>query len=138
MTPAFALECKPALLHLEYKSDSASPIFSPNPQSQKKDKSDAHEKSLREDANNNHRLHGEVALWRGVITQALMDAGSDSQKDDARKAKAEAIAWLSGISDDFYAVCSLARLNPEYVKTGAKQALGRGCTWRKTTISGRK
>ena len=76
----------------------------------------------------------EVAMWRGVITQALMDAGSNSKKPEYRRIKAEAISWLSGISDDFYEVCRNADLCPIYVKKKAKEAISRGCVWRQSNI----
>ncbi len=79
---------------------------------------------------NNSSIKGDISLWRAVITQALMDAGSNSKKMEMRKAKAEAISWLSGSCDDFETVCSYAHLNPDYVKTKAKYAIARGCVWR--------
>ena len=72
-----------------------------------------------------------ISLWRAVITQALMDAGSRSSKPHMRVARAHAISWLSGVSPEFYTVCSLAYMDPYYVKTKAKEAMARGCSWRK-------
>lgn len=71
------------------------------------------------------------AMWRSVITQALMDAGSNSNKPEFKKEKARAISWLSGDSDDFNEVCIMADLDPRYVKERAKEAIKRGCKWRK-------
>lgn len=73
---------------------------------------------------------GEQALWRAVITQALMDAGSNSNKTELKYEKAQAIAWLSGRSSDFHEVCALAGLEPSYVKRKAREAIERGCIWR--------
>lgn len=73
---------------------------------------------------------GEIALWRAVITQALMDAGSHSAKPDHRRDRREAIAWLSGGSEDFCEVCMLADKDPEDVRKKAREAIGRNCTWR--------
>jgi|GEM_PF-1905190 len=74
---------------------------------------------------------GEEAVWKAVITQALMDAGSNNIKPELKKEKAYAISWLNGDSDDFYEVCIMANLDPSYVKEQAKEAIKRGCTWRK-------
>jgi hypothetical protein len=79
-------------------------------------------------------ISGEVALWRAVITQALMDAGSNSNKSEARSARAHAISWLGGDSDDFNEVCELANLTPEYVRKKAKEAISRGCKWRQSNV----
>lgn len=80
----------------------------------------------------NYMVKGEVALWRAVITQALMDAGSNSNKRSARIEKAQAISWLSGASKDFAIVCSMAEYEPSYVKQKAKEAIKRGCVWKKS------
>jgi hypothetical protein len=73
---------------------------------------------------------GYRALWRAVITQALMDAGSNSKKIEFRKEKARAISWLNGDSEDFSDVCALAGLDAGYVKKKAKEAIKNGCKWR--------
>lgn len=68
---------------------------------------------------------GEQALWRAVITQALMDAGNDSSKSEMRYEKAQAIAWLGSNHPDFYTVCTLADLEPSYVRQKAREAIKR-------------
>lgn len=73
----------------------------------------------------------ERALWAAVITQALMDAGSESRKPEARHEKAKAIRWLLGNSEDFVTVCQNADLDPQYVREKAKMAIERGCVWRR-------
>lgn len=73
---------------------------------------------------------GEMALWKAVITQALMDAGSESKKPEAQHEKAKAIRWLLGFSEDFVTVCLNAGKNPERVRDDAKAAIARGCVWR--------
>ena len=79
---------------------------------------------------NNQELNGMRALWRAVITQALMDAASDSKKPFCMAQKIKARAWLRGDSQDFLKVCSLADMDPEYVKIQAKMAIERNCRWR--------
>lgn len=72
----------------------------------------------------------EPGLWRAVITQALMDAVTNSRKSDARRIRTDALSWLLSQSDDFAAVCDNAGLDPDYVRSRAQQALQRNCTWR--------
>ena len=69
-------------------------------------------------------------LWCAVITQALMDAGSNSKKTRDKKAKIDAIKWLREDSSYFLEVCFRANLDPKYVKRKAAEALNRGCKWR--------
>src|SRR5690348_15560717 len=75
-------------------------------------------------------VRGEMALWRSVITQALMDAASNSRKSETQYHKREALKWLLTESDDFAAVCEHAGLDQHYVRRMAKAALSRGCRWR--------
>jgi hypothetical protein len=81
-------------------------------------------------AENDDGFNGEKALWRAIITQALMDAGSEPSKKEMIYERAQAMAWLSGWSKDFLTVCSLAGLEPEYVRQKAQEAIKRGCKWR--------
>jgi hypothetical protein len=74
---------------------------------------------------------GETALWRAVITQALMDAGNQSKKTEMRYEQSRAVSWLSGLSEDFKTVCVLANLDPVHVRQKSHDAIIRGCTWRK-------
>lgn len=80
--------------------------------------------------NDEQHARGERALWRAVITQALMDAASNSRKAEARYHKHEALHWLSGRSEDFATVCQNAGLEPDYVRRMARRALASGCKWR--------
>lgn len=72
----------------------------------------------------------EPGLWRAVITQALMDAASRSRKSEAQRSRHDALAWLLSKSSDFETVCDHAGLDPDYVRTRARQALARGFEWR--------
>jgi hypothetical protein len=85
------------------------------------------------DNQDGEHLCGYRALWRAVITQALMDAGSNSNKIEFKKEKARAISWLNGDSEDFIEVCEMAGLEPCYVKKKAKEAIKNGCKWREET-----
>lgn len=77
-----------------------------------------------------HFADREPSLWRAVITQALMDASSNSHKAENLKHKREALEWLKGDSDDFLTVCEHAGLCPHYVREQAALAIARGCNWR--------
>ncbi len=75
-------------------------------------------------------VRAEQALWRAVITQALMDAASKSKKMEAKYEKSQALCWLTGFSEDFKTVCELANLAPDYVRRSSIAALERDCKWR--------
>ena len=84
---------------------------------------------------NHQRILGSFAdhepgLWRAVITQALMDAASQSRKSEAKRSRRDAIEWLLGESRDFEAVCDNAGFDPDYVRRRAREALLRNCEWR--------
>lgn len=81
-------------------------------------------------------MKGESALWRAVITQALQDAGSKSKKREMIFHRNDATAWLRGMTEDFAVVCLEAGMNPEYVRWKAREALARGCVWRKPKGAG--
>ena len=72
----------------------------------------------------------EPSLWRAVITQALMDAASQSRKSEARRTREEALRWLLTHSPDFEAVCDNAGFDPSYVRRRAKEAMLRNFEWR--------
>lgn len=81
-------------------------------------------------SDDNHSATGEIALWRAVITQALMDAGSESRKSEHKYEKAQAIAWLNSRNKDYYFVCEMADMDPEYVREQSIKAIKNGCKWR--------
>lgn len=86
--------------------------------------------NFEQELNKEEKLNGIRSMWRAVITQALMDAASNSKKRENLKAKREAKNWLLGESEDFLDICCLADLNPDYVKKKARLALARNCVWR--------
>jgi len=73
---------------------------------------------------------GERALWRAVITQALMDASSQSKKMELKYEKSQAICWLTVSGDDFRTVCENAGYCPYYIREQSIEALKRDCKWR--------
>lgn len=72
----------------------------------------------------------EPGLWRAVITQALMDAASQSRKSEAKRSRSAAMDWLLSNDSDFEYVCDNAGLDPDYVRTRARRALEQGFNWR--------
>lgn len=62
------------------------------------------------------RVH---SLWSAVIGLAVRDAA-----DENAKLRAEAREWLFGPGDDFEEVCSLADLEPDWVRRVARRKLG--------------
>ena len=55
----------------------------------------------------------ELKLFRAIITQAIEDAMYDGLYKYKIIDKREAIAWLTGNSNDFKMICHYADLNPE-------------------------
>lgn len=88
-------------------------------------------KEIASGLNQDCTIFGEQALWRAVITQALMDAGSKSTKREAKFHRAQAIAWFSKRNPDFQLVCALAGLEVDYVFEKAHKAIRQDCKWRK-------
>lgn len=78
-----------------------------------------------------NEVTGEGALWRAVITQALMDVANQSKRSDERMERARALVWFSLKNPDFILVCALADLDHHYVLKQAKEAIKRRCRWRK-------
>ena len=73
---------------------------------------------------------GEMALWVAVITQAMMDALSNSRNPETIACKQAAIAWLTGNSKDFCTVCHFAGMDPDYVRKKAKKSITSPIPWR--------
>lgn len=73
----------------------------------------------------------EVALWRAVIMQQLVDAKSNSKQPYLKRRKKDALLWLKGNSQDFHDVCMMANYHPENIRKKARCALANNCHWRK-------
>ncbi|MET0154978.1 MAG: hypothetical protein ABW189_02580 [Rickettsiales bacterium] len=63
------------------------------------------------------------ALWQFVILQALIDAQSGSPKPEAKRARAESIAWFTADNEDFREVCALAGMDPHLTAKGARRVI---------------
>ena len=71
---------------------------------------------------------GETAVWRSVITQAIMDARSNSMKSDAKRHKREALEWFDTCA--FREVCLLADLDPDATREKIRTAIDNDVQWR--------
>lgn len=58
----------------------------------------------------------EEKLWRGVLVNAIEDAGSKSQERKPSVFKCEAHSWILSNTTDFATVCYYAGFEPEHVK----------------------
>jgi hypothetical protein len=74
------------------------------------------------------------ALYRSVILQAIQDINSKSHKQEAKKAKAEAIAWVD--TEDFREVCLRAGWTPEFITNKMNAIIVNGYCWRKPAGTG--
>lgn len=68
----------------------------------------------------------EAALWRAVVTQAVMDAswkqtGKHETVGDSVLNRDKARAWLLGNSKDFREVCFMAGFDPDAVRESAQR-----------------
>jgi hypothetical protein len=63
----------------------------------------------------------EIALWKAVILQALIDLQSNSRKKIANTYRIKALIWFNPNNSEFIQVCNWADLNPEYVYQKAKK-----------------
>ncbi|MDZ5762012.1 hypothetical protein Cyrtocomes_00378 [Candidatus Cyrtobacter comes] len=74
------------------------------------------------------------AMWRAVITQALIDASSNSRKKSLRIHRAKSRKWLLDCDEDFLTVCFLADLDPLQTQEKIRKALDRNCKWRRDSL----
>jgi len=73
----------------------------------------------------------EEALWRAVITQAMVDAiTTNLSKLEFIIDKMEALTWLTSDSEDFLDVCERAGMDYNDVRVRAKKALTNPSAWR--------
>ena len=68
----------------------------------------------------------EEKMWRGVLVNALEDAGSKSQDRKPSIYKCDAHAWIMSNVTDFYTVCYYSGFEPDHVKERYKMAIMKG------------
>lgn len=66
-------------------------------------------------SNDNLYYRGEIALWKAVILQALVDLQSNSRKKIANTYRIKALMWFNLKNEEFITVCNYAGLDPQYV-----------------------
>ena len=64
---------------------------------------------------NGEYLGEEVIMWRAVIIQALDDLKLLPTNKKYRSWKRRATKWFTDADEDFYEVCELADLPPQYI-----------------------
>lgn len=74
---------------------------------------------------------GEVSLWRAVVMQALIDCHTMSKRTEDQRARRDGFSWFCKKNPDFIKVCEHANMEPDYVLRRAKDAILRGCAWKK-------
>lgn len=75
----------------------------------------------------------EIALWRAVILQAVLDASTRSKKPEMKRIKAKAIEWIDSSNPDFLQVCEFANYSHEYVLKKAKHAILNDQEWKRNS-----
>ena len=65
----------------------------------------------------------ELKLFRAIITQAIEDAMYEGLYKYKIIDKREAIAWLTGNSNDFQMICNFADINHEYASMKFAKAM---------------
>lgn len=65
----------------------------------------------------------EIALFKSVITQMIIDATNTSDVPRLKRLELKAKKWLFGNSDDFRMVCSMASLSHSYVYKIAREVV---------------
>mgnify|MGYP003132909999 CR=1 FL=1 len=68
----------------------------------------------------------EEKLWRGVLCNAIEDAGQKSQERKPSIYKCDAHDWIMSNVTDFHTVCYYAGFEPAHVKERYKMAIIRG------------
>ena len=74
---------------------------------------------------------GEIALWKAVIMQSVLDVVNNSSRAAEILAKKTAIDWLNINNSSFIKVCGYADLNPEWVLKKIQFATENPRIWRR-------
>ncbi len=76
-------------------------------------------------------LTPEIALWRAVILQSILDRLTQSKRGSDILARKNAKNWMKIDNEDFLAVCEFAQLEPDFVLRKANFALVNQSKWRR-------
>lgn len=66
---------------------------------------------------------GEIALWKSVITQALLDATIQQNDIQSKAIRHKAKAWFNITNKDFIQICEMANLEPSIIQKKALQTI---------------
>jgi len=55
-------------------------------------------------------------LWQKVLMQAMIDATFTGDTTENCRAKKASINWITKAGKDFYTVCNLAGMDPDFVR----------------------
>lgn len=83
-------------------------------------------------------IRKEVAMWRAVIMQALLDCVNMSKRTEDKVAKNQALRWFSMQNENFLMVCEFAHLDPSQVLRKANKAIKNDCKWRNDVMKKRR
>ena len=72
-------------------------------------------------SNDNLYYKSEIALWKAVILQALVDLQTTSKKKIATTYRVKALMWFNLKNEEFLTVCNYAGLDPKYVYQKAQK-----------------
>lgn len=72
-------------------------------------------------------IAGEIALFKAVIMQALLDCVNQSRRTEDRVAKIQASRWFDKNNIDFILTCQFAQLNHKWVLQQSLAAISNGC-----------
>jgi hypothetical protein len=77
------------------------------------------------------RKRTEIALWKAVIMQSVLDVMSNSGRASDILAKKVSLEWLDKKNKNFIVVCGYADLDPDWVLKKVFFALENPRTWRR-------
>lgn len=78
-----------------------------------------------------NKINSEIALWKAVIMQSVLDLMSTSKRTEEVLAKKTAKSWLDKNNSNFLTVCQLADLEPGWVLKKIDFAIQNPRMWRR-------
>ncbi len=88
-------------------------------------------KESKEKKSGHYVKNPEMAVWKAVIMQAVLDLMSTSKRASEILAKKTAREWLNEKNANFVKVCGYAGLNPNWVLKKIEFAIENPRTWRR-------
>ena len=78
-----------------------------------------------------NKINAEIALWKAVIMQSVLDLMSTSKRTEVFLAKKSAGTWLDKRNVNFVTVCNYANLEPDWVLKKIDFAIKNPRMWRR-------